>query len=101
MTARLLKGTESNAARLEPGELFTDYEQLLFTKVVGVAERHGRSVTLLIVPSVNVFDAIAQTAARLGSTSIVMGESNRMTSGEQARRLHRATHGIDTRPQGA
>ena len=101
MTARLLKGTESNAARLEPGELFTDYEQLLFTKVVGVAERHGRSVTLLIVPSVNVFDAIAQTAARLGSTSIVMGESNRMTSGEQARRLHKATHGIDTRPQGA
>jgi len=36
------------------------------TKVVAVAERQGRPVKLLVVPSSNVFDAIAQTAVRLG-----------------------------------
>ena len=47
----------------------------LFTKVVAIAERHGRSVRLLVVPSSNVFDAVAQTAVRLSSSEIVLGDS--------------------------
>jgi amino acid transporter len=101
MTARVLAGPEANGTLLEPGELFTDYEQLLFTRVVALAERHGRTVKLLIVPSINVFDAIAQTAARLGSAQIVMGESHRMSSAQQARLLREARRRLDTRTRPA
>jgi hypothetical protein len=97
MTARLLTGPESNASLLDPGELFTDYEQLLFTRVVAVAERHGRTIKLLIVPSVNVFDAIVQTAARLGSTTVVLGDSRSISAGEQARLLRDAKARLDKR----
>ena len=46
----------------EADELFTDYEQTLFTRVVAIAERHGRGVKLLVLPATNIFDAVAQTA---------------------------------------
>jgi hypothetical protein len=68
----------------------TDYEQSLFTRIVAVAERHGRSVKLLIVPSTDVFEAIAQTAVRLNTSEILTGESAKMSPSEQARRLGQA-----------
>ena len=71
-------------------ELFTEYEQLLFTRVVAVAERQGRAVKLLVVPSTNAFDAIAQTAARLRVREVAMGESAKMTASDQALRLGQA-----------
>jgi amino acid transporter len=85
MTVRQLSGPDAAVTLLHPDELFTDYEQRLFTNVVAVAERHGRSVKLMIVPSANVFDAIAQTAAGLGSSEIASGESAKMPPREQAR----------------
>jgi hypothetical protein len=75
MTARVMKGPDAGSRGFRQDELFTDYEQLLFTKVVAVAEREGRPVRLLIVPSSEPYGAIAQTAFRLGSSEIVMGES--------------------------
>jgi len=75
---------------IEREELFTDYEQLLFTRVVAVAERHGRTVKLLVVPSTNVFDAVAQTAVRLHASEIVVGESAKMTAVDQAQYLGEA-----------
>jgi amino acid transporter len=101
MTVRLLAGPESDATRLDPSELFTDYEQLLFTRVVALAERHGRTVKLLIVPSINVFDGIVKTAARLGSTTIVLGESHSISADEQGRFLREATARLDSRTEGA
>jgi amino acid transporter len=71
MTARRMSGD----AEFHVDELFTDYEQQLFTKVVAVAEREGRPVKLLVVPSSDPYDAIAQTAFRLQSSDISMGES--------------------------
>src|SRR5580765_7741393 len=65
MTIRLLKGPDAGVSDIEGEELFTDYEQILFTKVVAVAERQGRAVKLLVVPSTNAFDAIVRTAVRL------------------------------------
>lgn len=56
LTVRLLQGPDAGAEGIDREELFTDYEQLLFTRVVAVAERHGRTVKLLVVPSGNVFD---------------------------------------------
>jgi amino acid transporter len=80
LTARIMKGPDSGAKGFDEEELFTDYEQLLFTKVVAAAEREGRPVRLLIVPSSDPYSAIAQTAFRLGSAEVVMGESANFTA---------------------
>jgi len=75
MTVRLLRGPDGGTQELESDELFTDYEQVLFTKVVAIAERQGRPVKLLVLPATNIFDAVAQVAVRLRSSEIVVGES--------------------------
>ncbi len=84
VTLRLLRGPDGGGAQLGQEELFTDYEQLLFTRVVALAERHGRNVKLLVAPATNVFDAIVQTAAQLQSDEIVIGESANMPADQQA-----------------
>jgi len=84
LTIRLLQGPDGAAKELDRDELFTDYEQLLFTRVVAIAERHGRSVKLLVLPATNVFDAVAQTAVRLQSREIVVGESAKMAAADQS-----------------
>jgi len=90
LTIRLMKGPDAGTSDIEGDELFTDYEQLLFTRVVSVAERHGRTVKLLVVPSTNVFDAVAQTAVRLKASDIVVGESAKMSAVDQAHFLGEA-----------
>jgi amino acid transporter len=87
MTVRLVQGPDAPFVDITENELFLDYEQLLFTKVVAVAERAGKPVKLLTVPSGNVFDAVARSAAQLGSSEIVVGESAKFSSAEQARML--------------
>jgi amino acid transporter len=90
MTVRLLQGPDTGFRDLRTDRLFTDYEQLLFTRVVAVAEREGRPVRLLVVPSSNVFHAIAQTAVNLESTEIILGDSAKFTAADQARLLGEA-----------
>jgi amino acid transporter len=84
VTLRLLHGPDGGSSRLNEDELFTDYEQLLFTRVVALAERHGRNVKLLVEPATNFFDAIVQTAVQLQSGEIVIGESAKMPADQQA-----------------
>ncbi len=84
MTIRLLTGPDAGVSDIEHEELFTDYEQRLFTRVVAVAERHGRAVKLLVVPATNVFDAIVRTAVRLQAGEIVLGGSAKMSAEAQA-----------------
>jgi hypothetical protein len=71
---------------LNAAQLFTDYEQELFTRVVSVAEKEGKTVELLVVPGVNPFDALVQTAARLKASKLVTGVSARMDRGVSAYR---------------
>ncbi|PYR34432.1 MAG: APC family permease, partial [Acidobacteria bacterium] len=84
LTVRLLRGPDGGAHELEAAELFTDYEQTLFTRVVAIAERHGRGVKLLVLPGTNIFDAVAQTAVRLRAAEIVVGLSANLSAGGQA-----------------
>jgi len=65
-------------------QMFSDYEQTLFTRVVAIAERHGRKVMLLVAPGTNIFDALAQSAIQLRSSLIVVGESEVMTPERQS-----------------
>jgi amino acid transporter len=90
LTIRLLRGPDGGAHQLGADELFTDYEQTLFTRVVAIAERHGRNVKLLVLPATNIFDAVAQTAARLQSGEIVVGESANLSPDVQAHMMGQA-----------
>ncbi len=90
MTVRLLHGPDTGYRDLSQTELFSDYEQQLFTSVVAVAERQGRPVKLLVVPAADVFDAVAQTAVRLSSSQIVLGDSAKFSAADQARLLGQA-----------
>ena len=73
--------------QLADRQLFSDYEKELFTSVVTMAEKEGKTVDLLVVPGVDPFDAMVQTAAKLQSSRLVTGVSARMDSEELARRI--------------
>ncbi len=90
MTVRLLRGPDTGFRDFDSARMFRQYEQALFTRVVAVAEREGRPVKLLVVPSNNVPDAIAQTAVRLKTTEIVVGESANFAAAEMARLMGEA-----------
>ncbi len=75
---------------LAENQLFTDYERELFTRVVAMAEKEGKTVDLLVVPGINPFDAMVQTAAKLQASRLVSGVSARMDSEELARRIGQA-----------
>ena len=99
LTTRLISGPGSGERDLSDETLFTEYEQRLFTRVVSLAEKHGKPVELVIVPATNVFDAVAQTALRLDSAVVVAGLSSKMTAQEQARELGRAWERLPEKPR--
>lgn len=68
-------------------QIFSDYEQALFSRVVEMAEKEGKPVELLVVPGVDPFDAMVQAAANLKVSKLVTGVSEQMASDELARRI--------------
>ena len=72
---------------LSERQLFSDYEKELLTKVVSMAEKEGKHVDLLVVPGIDPFDAMVQTASKLQASRLVTGVSPRMDSEELARRI--------------
>jgi nucleotide-binding universal stress UspA family protein len=72
---------------LNADQVFGPRERALFTTVVSVAEKEGKSVELLVVPSRDPLDAIVQTATRLKASRIVMGISAQLSSEDLARRV--------------
>jgi amino acid transporter len=75
---------------LSTEQIFSDYEQRLFTRAVSVAESSGKKISLLVVPARDVWSAIVQTANNLESSAVVTGVSSKMTTQEQAFELGRA-----------
>jgi amino acid transporter len=86
MTVRQLS-TGAAEYGLQDEQLFSDYEKRLFSRVVELAEKEGKPVELLVVPGVDPFDAMMQTAHKLQASRLVTGVSSRMTSEELARRI--------------
>jgi hypothetical protein len=72
---------------LNTNQIFAEYEKELFSRVVTMAEKEGKPVELLVVPGVNPFDAMVQTAAKLRASKLVTGVSAKMESEELARLL--------------
>jgi amino acid transporter len=89
MEARLT-GYGSADSGLAMEQIFSDYEQTLFTKAVSIAESYGKTISLLVVPARDVWSAIVQTANALESSAVVSGVSSKMTGEEQAFRLGQA-----------
>jgi amino acid transporter len=87
MTARLSPREHSFGGNTyyEAKDVFETYEQELFSKVVAVAEKEGKPVSLLVVPGTNVFDAILATAQRLECSRIVCGISAKLNAEEQGK----------------
>jgi amino acid transporter/nucleotide-binding universal stress UspA family protein len=63
------------------------YDQQLMTAVVELAERAGKQVRPLIVPTNNPLHAILQTAKDLQAHELIVGASNRYTADEQMEQI--------------
>jgi amino acid transporter len=99
MTVQVMKGPDTGYENIGEQHLFTNYEQLLFSKVIALAEKAGKHVDLLVVPSSNVFEAIAHTAAQLDCSEIIAGRSSVMSPEEQAKRLGDAWEALPNKPK--
>jgi hypothetical protein len=93
MTARISQfGTAAYGLSTE--QVFSDYEQTLFTRAVSVAESFGKRISLLVVPARDPWSAVAQTAHNLESSTVVGGLSSKTTAAEQAFALGSAWEAI-------
>ena len=99
MTVHVIRGPLAGYKDIDEQRLFASYEQLLFSRVVALAEKAGKHVDLLVVPSSNVYQAIAQTAASLQSSEIILGQSAVMSPQEQCLRLGEAWEEVPNKPK--
>jgi amino acid transporter len=86
MTVRPLS-TGVGEYELTQDQIFSNYERELFSKVVELAEKEGKPVELLVVPSNDPFFAMVQAANNLKASRLVTGVSRTMVSDELARRI--------------
>jgi amino acid transporter len=89
MEAHLL-GLGTGEHDLASAQIFSDYEQTLFTRAVSIAESYGKRISLLVVPARDVWSAIVHTAISLESSAVVAGLSTKISAQEQAFLLGRA-----------
>jgi amino acid transporter/nucleotide-binding universal stress UspA family protein len=73
-------------AKIGDADLDT-YDQQLMTAVVDRAERAGKEVKPLIVPTNNPLHAVMQTAKDLQAQEVIMGASNKYTADEQMEQI--------------
>src|SRR5262249_52196222 len=83
MTAKEIRGQNLPA----PGLDLDDYDQHLMTAVVDRAEKAGKRVRPMIVPTNNPLHAVIRTAKDLGVQELIMGASNKYTADEQLEQI--------------
>ena len=86
MTVRPIQ-TGTGEYDLAQEQIFSDYERELFSHVVEIAEKQGKPVELLVVPSTDAFVAMVQTATNLKASRLVTGLSRTMAPEELAKRI--------------
>jgi amino acid transporter len=89
LSVRRVTQAGSGEFPLEAKQIFSDSETEVFTRVVTLAEKAGKHVELMVVPGANPYEALVQTAARVGSSRIVMGLSPKQTPSEQSAEVGR------------
>lgn len=88
MTTHLLQGLKKMGSGEE--EIFTDQEQELFTNAVKLAEKHGKTISLVVAASNDTFYSIAQIAFKLDCEAIVLRVSAKKTPIQQAKAVSEA-----------
>jgi amino acid transporter len=83
LSVRRVTQAGSGEHALEAEQLFSASETAVFSKVVNLAEKAGKHVELMVVAGSDPYEAAVQTAARLGSSRLVMGLSPKLTPSEQ------------------
>jgi amino acid transporter/nucleotide-binding universal stress UspA family protein len=83
MTAKTAPAGDS----AQNGPELDNYDQHLMTAVVDRAEKAGKQVKPLIVPTNNPLFAVIRTARDLGAQELVMGASNKYTADEQLEQI--------------
>ncbi len=97
---RLLRRTASEEHELAPDQLFSTIEQLLFTKVLSIAEKEGKPVRLAVAASNDLWEGVLRAAESLQSSAIVVGSSSRSSITDQAREVGLAWERLpDPRPR--
>lgn len=99
MTVQILKGPDTGYKGIAERQIFTSYKQLLFTHVVALAEKEGKPVHLVVVPSSGFIDAIARTAEQLDSAEVIDGPSPNLSPEEQAKRFRQAWERLRDKPK--
>jgi amino acid transporter len=84
---RLLRRSAAGEYELAPDQLFSTIEQLLFTKVLGMAEKEGKPVRLAVAAANDLWEGILRAAMNLQSSTIVAGSSAKWSVTEQARQI--------------
>jgi len=79
MTAKV----SPRGAELDVDDTLDAYDQHLLTAVVNHAERLGKSVRPLLIPTNNPLHAVLNTAKNLPAQEVVIGASNKYTAEEQ------------------
>src|SRR6476661_8998557 len=59
------------------------YDRKLMTAVIELAEKAGKQITPMVVPTNNPLYAVMNTAKSLGVQELVVGASNKFTTEEQ------------------
>jgi amino acid transporter len=72
--------------------------ELLFTKVIELAEKHGKHVIPLLTVSNDPLFAVAQAAQSVGAREVVMGVSGVIRAEDQIERLAMAMGALNWRP---
>lgn len=97
---RVLLRAGSGEHGLEPEQLFTVYEQELFTRALALSEKYGKSVKLAVIAATDVWDGILRAGQNLQSSTIVLGSSTKLSAAEEARRAGLAWEGLpNPKPQ--
>ena len=87
MTVKRVTSAGSGEHDLALEQVFSTDIQLLFSRVVTLAEKAGKHVELLVVPGLDVNEAILETAAKLKPDHLMVGDSGKMPVEAQAKLL--------------
>jgi hypothetical protein len=83
---RILDAGASGERGIIPQQLFTNDQQLLFTRALALAEKQGKTIHLTLVAANNVWDGMLRAAQKLQSSGIIVGPSSALSASAQAHR---------------
>ncbi|HEY8670019.1 MAG TPA: APC family permease [Terriglobales bacterium] len=97
---RFLGRADAGEYELEPEQLFSSEEQILFTRALALAEKKGKTIHLAVAGATEKWDAILRSAQSLESSVVVLGASPNNPITEEARVAGLAWERLsDPRPQ--